>query len=111
MAGTTFLVVRSVLSDPSLRERFDHWYATDHLPRAVAGLGAEKGWRLWSETEANVHYAVYRFADAGRLKHGMGSAPFKALVVDYDRTWPAGVTRTREILTLAEALVPRFRSS
>ena len=97
-----FLVVRSVLSDPSLRARFDHWYATDHLPRAVTDLGAEKGWRLWSETETNVHYAVYRFADMGRLRQGMNAEPFKALVVDYDRTWPAGVTRTREILSLAE---------
>jgi hypothetical protein len=58
-----FLVVRSVVSDPSLRARFDHWYATDHLPRAIVDLGADKGWRLWSDTEANVHYAVYRTAD------------------------------------------------
>jgi hypothetical protein len=107
MAGKAFLVVRSVVADPSLREKFDHWYSTDHLPRAVAGLGAEKGWRLWSETDADVHCAVYRFTDLSRLRKGMASAPFKALVADYDRTWPAGVTRTREILSLAEEIAGR----
>ena len=99
-----FLVVRSVVSDQSLRARFDHWYATDHLPRAVADLGVEKGWRLWSDTDARVHYAVYRFASMDRLEKGMSSDQFKSLVADFDRTWPAGVTRTREILRLAEAL-------
>jgi hypothetical protein len=102
-----FLVVRSVVSDPSLRARFDHWYATDHLPRAIVDLGADKGWRLWSDTEANVHYAVYRFADMDRLGQGMGSDRFKALIADYDRTWPGGVTRTREILSLVDEAVVR----
>jgi hypothetical protein len=97
-----FLVVRSVLLDPSLRARFDHWYATEHPPRAVADLGADKGWRLWSDTETDVHYAVYRFGDMPRLRQGMDAEPFKALVADYDRTWPAGITRTREILSLVE---------
>ena len=97
-----FLVVRSVVANRSLRTRFDHWYATDHLPRAVVDLGAEKGWRLWSDSDADVHYAVNRFADMADLRKGMDSDAFKALVVDYDRTWPEGVTRTREILSLVE---------
>ena len=96
------LVVRSVVSDPSLREPFDHWYRTDHLPRAIADLGAEKGWRLWSDTDAGVHYAVYRFADMNQLKQGMSSSRFQALVADYDRVWPAGVMRTLEILSVVE---------
>src|SRR5262245_12519603 len=83
------LVVRSGGSPPPLRGRFDQWYATDHLPRAIADLGAEKGWRLWSETDPNVHYAVYRLADMSRLQQGMSSAGFRELVADYDRTWPA----------------------
>jgi hypothetical protein len=99
-----FLVVRSVVSEP-LRERFDHWYASDHLPRAVADLAAEKGWRFWSETDAAVHYAVYRFADIAALTRGMSSDGFRSLVADYDRTWPAGVTRTREIVRLAGEVV------
>jgi len=95
-----FLLVRSVVSEP-LRARFDHWYASDHLPRAVADLTAEKGWRFWSETDAAVHYAVYRFADMDRLTRGMSSEGFQGLIADYDRNWPTGVTRTREIVRLA----------
>jgi len=40
-------VVRAVVEAPS-REKFDHWYATDHFPEALAGLKPEKGWRFWS---------------------------------------------------------------
>lgn len=99
-----FLVVRSVVSE-SLRTRFDQWYENDHLPRAVADLAAEKGWRFWSETDAAVHYAVYRFADMDALARGMSSEGFKGLIADYDHTWPAGVTRTREIVRLAGEVV------
>jgi hypothetical protein len=104
MAGQAFLVVRSVVADQSLRAKFERWYSTDHLPRAIAAFKAEKGWRFWSETDVTVHYAVYRFADMGALRAAMASQPFRALVADYDRTWPTGVTRTREILNLAEEL-------
>jgi hypothetical protein len=50
---------------------------------------------------------IYRFADMDRLRQGMGSDRFKALIADYDRTWPGGVTRTREILSLVEEAVTR----
>jgi hypothetical protein len=49
-----YFVVRSVVEEPS-REKFDHWYATDHFPEALAGLKPEKGWRFWSAREAGVH--------------------------------------------------------
>jgi hypothetical protein len=64
-----YFVVRAVVEEPS-REKFDHWYATDHLPEALAGLRPEKGWRLWSAREAGVHYAVYRFADMAKPRRG-----------------------------------------
>src|SRR5262245_60756017 len=102
MAQKAFLVVRSVVADAALRARFEHWYASDHLPWAITALGAEKAWRLWSETDPAVHCAVYRFADIEALRRGRGSDGFKALVADYDRNWPEGVTRSREVLTLAE---------
>ena len=101
MAAKALLVVRSVLTDPSLRGRFEQWYQNDHLPWAIRVFGAEKAWRLWSETDADVHCAVYRFADMEALRRGMSGDGFRELVADYDRTWPAGVTRTREILTMA----------
>jgi hypothetical protein len=67
-----YFVVRSVVEEPS-REKFDHWYATDHFPEALAGLKPEKGWRFWSAREAGVHYAVYRFADMARLDAALKS--------------------------------------
>ena len=87
-----YFVVRSVVEEPS-REKFDHWYATDHFPEALAGLKPEKGWRFWSAREAGVHYAVYRFADMARLDAALKSDAYRALAVDFDRSWPA-VTRT-----------------
>jgi hypothetical protein len=29
----SFFLVRAVVAEP-LRSKFDHWYSTDHLPRA-----------------------------------------------------------------------------
>lgn len=92
--------VRAVVDAPS-REKFDHWYATDHFPQALAGLKPEKGWRFWSAREAGVHYAVYRFADMARLDAALKSDAYKALAVDFDRSWPA-VTRSRDVLDLVQ---------
>src|SRR6266568_4838248 len=97
-------VVRAVVADPALRQKFDDWYANDHLPLAVKAFRAEKGFRFWSETDTNVHYAVYRFAGMSELTRATSSPQFKELVADFDRTWPSGITRTREILTMVEEL-------
>jgi hypothetical protein len=102
MADKAFFVVRATVADASLRARFDHWYSTDHLPWAVRVFKAEKAWRLWSDSDPSVHVAVYRFADKGRLEAALQSEDFKALVADFDRSWPSGITRTRELLTLVE---------
>jgi hypothetical protein len=95
-----YFVVRSVVDEPS-REKFDHWYATDHFPEALAGLKLEKGWRFWSTREAGVHFAVYRFADMARLDAALKSDAYKALAVDFDRSFP-NVTRTRDALDLVQ---------
>lgn len=100
MPATLFLV-RSVVAEP-LRQKFDHWYSTDHLPWAIRAFKCEKVWRFWSEVEPGVHYAVYRFADKARCDAALGSDDFKALVADFSRAWPDGVTRTRDVVTLAE---------
>jgi hypothetical protein len=96
------LMVRSVVSDPALRDKFDHWYSTEHLAWALDVLKAEKGWRFWSAADASVHYAVYQFAAVEDVEAGLKSDGFSALAADYDRTWPVGVTRTRDILNLVE---------
>ena len=98
---TTYFLVRAVVAEP-LRGKFDHWYSTDHLPWAIRVFKCEKAWRFWSETEKGVHYAVYRFVDRAACDAALGSDDFKALVADFNRTWPEGVTRTRDVVTLIE---------
>jgi len=45
---------------------------------------------------------MYEFADQAALDRAMGGAALKTLVAEFDRCWPE-VTRTREMLVLAEA--------
>jgi hypothetical protein len=96
-------IVRAVVAADQ-RDRFDHWYATDHLPRALKDFKAEKAWRGWSTVEEGVHYAFYEFASPDRLDAALKSDGFKALVADFDRNFPQGVTRTRDIMTVADEL-------
>lgn len=96
-----YFVVRAVVTEP-LRQKFDQWYSTHHLPLALAEFKAEKCWRFWSAREAGVHYAVYRFADMARCDAALKSEAFKALVADFDQAWPSGVTRTRDVLSMVE---------
>ena len=96
-----YFMVRSVVDEP-LRQKFDHWYSTDHLPMALAEFRCEKCWRFWSISDAGVHYAVYQFADSARLDTALKSEGFKGLVKDFDQAWPSGVTRTRDMLNLVE---------
>jgi hypothetical protein len=94
-------MVRSVVTEP-LRQKFDHWYSSHHLPMALADFKAERCWRFWSAADAGVHYAVYQFADMMQLDAALKSEAFKGLVADFDQAWPAGVTRTRDILNMVE---------
>jgi hypothetical protein len=96
-----FLMVRAVVNEP-LRQKFDQWYSTHHLPMALAEFKAEKCWRFWSTADAGVHYAVYQFADTARLDAALKSEGFKVLVADFDQAWPSGVTRSRDMVTMVE---------
>ena len=49
-----------------------------------------------------MHYAVYRFRDKAACDAALASDDFKALVADFDRNFPQGVTRSRDVVTLAE---------
>ena len=97
----SFFLVRAVVA-PHQREKFDHWYSTDHLPLALKVFKCEKAWRFWSEVEEGVHYAVYQFADRAALDAALASDGFKAMVADFNASWPEGVTRTRDVVTLVE---------
>jgi hypothetical protein len=98
---TSFFLVRAVVAE-NLRDQFDHWYSTDHLPWAIKVFKCDKAWRFWSAVEAGVHYAVYRFANKAALDAALGCDEFKDMIADFNRAWPEGVTRTRDIVTLAE---------
>jgi hypothetical protein len=97
----SLFMVRAVVAAP-LRAKFDHWYSTDHLPWAMRVFKCERAWRFWSETEQGVHYAVYQFADKSLLDAALVSYEFKEMVADFNRSWPEGVARTRDIVTLVE---------
>jgi hypothetical protein len=102
----SFFVVRATVSDPARRAAFDAWYSREHLPDAVKSFGAEKAWRFWSLTDPSLHQAVYQFADKDSLDRAMGGEDLKRLVADFNRDWPE-VTRTRELLVLAEEIGTR----
>ena len=38
---TTLFLVRAVVA-PELRDKFDHWYSTDHLPWAIRAFQCER---------------------------------------------------------------------
>jgi hypothetical protein len=97
----SFFLVRAVVA-PHLRDKFEHWYTSDHLPLALRVFKCEKAWRFWSEVEEGVHYAVYQFADKAALDAALGSDGFKTMVADFNAAWADGVTRTRDIVTLVE---------
>jgi hypothetical protein len=96
-----YFMVRAAVED-ELRQKFDQWYSSHHLPMALADFKAEKAWRFWSTIDPNVHYAVYQFADEAMLKAAMRDEILKPLIVDFNKSWPRGVTRTRDLVNLVE---------
>jgi hypothetical protein len=98
---SAYFVVRATVADPAKRKAFDAWYAKEHLPDAVRAFGVKKAWRFWSVSNPAMHEAMYEFADQAALDRGTSTDALKALVAEFDRCWPE-VTRTREILVLAE---------
>jgi hypothetical protein len=97
-----YFVVRATVADPAKRKAFDEWYRREHLPDAAKAFGVTKAWRFWSVNDPSLHQASYEFADQDALDRAMSGDSLKALVAEFDRCWPE-VTRTREILALAEA--------
>jgi hypothetical protein len=100
-----YFVVRATVADPAKRAAFDTWYSREHMPDAVKSFGAEKAWRFWSLTDPSLHQATYQFADKLALDRAVSGEDLKRLVADFNRDWP-DVTRTRELLVLAEEFAP-----
>jgi len=98
---SAYFVVRATVTDPARRVAFDQWYSKEHMPDATKAFGARKAWRYWSVSDPALHQASYEFADQAALERAMNGDDMKRLAADFNRDWP-GITRTREILVLAE---------
>ena len=96
-----WFVVRAVVSEPDRRD-FDKWYRTEHLPDAAKAFAAETAWRAWSHTDPSVHYAYYRFPDVAAAEAVNTSPAIRTLVAEFDARWGSRVTRTREVLEVAD---------
>jgi len=96
-----YFIVRATVTDPAKRAAFDAWYSREHMPDAVKSFGAQRAWRYWSLTDPSLHQATYQFADAAALDRAVSGEQLQRLVADFNRDWP-DVTRTREVLVLAE---------
>ena len=94
-------VVRAIVADPAKRKAFDEWYHQEHLPDATKAFGISKARRFWSASDPALHLAMYEFPDKAALERATGGEALKPLVAEFDHCWP-DVTRTREVLVLAE---------
>jgi len=97
-----YLVVRAVVADPADRAPFDHWYRSEHLPDATKAFNARSTMRGLSTQDPGVHLAFYRFASTEGAQAATDGSAIKALIAEFDRRWGARVTRTRDILPIAD---------
>lgn len=98
---TICLMVRARV-EPAVRDRFDTWYETEHLPDAARIFGAARARRGWSRDEESVHIALYEFPDRAAADQAMQSDGLGELIAEFDRLWEGRVTRTRELLDLVQ---------
>jgi hypothetical protein len=98
-----YLVVRAVVPEAD-RAEFDRWYREEHLPDAKRALAARAAWRAWSVADPAVHCAFYRFDNVAAAQAATTGDAIKALVAEFDRCWGSRVTRSRDILDVADEL-------
>ena len=97
------LVVRAEVPEAE-RDRFDHWYETDHLPWALRAFQARRAWRCWSYTAPGVHLAFYEFDSPAAAEAATRPETIAPLVADFDRVWGERVPRRREIVEIVQEL-------
>lgn len=88
------------------RARFDHWYATDHLPWALRDFRANRAWRCWSRSDPGVHLAFYEFDSLEAAERAMAPEVIAPLVADFDRVWGDRVPRRRVTLEIVQEIAP-----
>jgi hypothetical protein len=105
--ATAVLIVRARLNNLSDRRKFDDWYRTEHLPSALKAFKAQRAWRCWSRTNPLVHLALYEFPSVEEAESILDSEALAGQIAEFDRFWGTEVTRTREIVEVAEELSAR----
>jgi hypothetical protein len=105
--ATAVLIVRARLNNLSDRRKFDDWYRTEHLPSALKAFKAQRAWRCWSRTNPLVHLALYEFPSVEEAESILDSETLAGQIAEFDRFWGTEVTRTREIVEVAEELSAR----
>jgi hypothetical protein len=101
---SAWFIVRAVVADPADREPFDHWYRTEHLPDALKAFKATSAMRGWSRADPSVHMAFYRFETPEGAQAIGSSEAIKGLIAEFDRCWGDRVTRTRDVVSIADEL-------
>lgn len=105
--ATAFLVIRARLTNLADRQRFDDWYRTEQLPSSIKAFRAERGWRAWSKTNPLVHIVLYEFPSVEEAEAILDSEALAGQIAAFDHFWGTEVTRTREIVEVAEELSAR----
>ena len=100
-----YLGVRAVVPEAE-RARFDHWYATDHLPWALRAFAARRAWRCWSRSDPAVHVAFYEFDSVAAAEAATQPDRIAPLIADFDRVWGERVPRRRAVLEIVQELAP-----
>ena len=100
---TAYLIVRAEVPEAD-RDRFDHWYETEHLPDAKRAFNALSAKRGWSTLEPTSHLAFYEFPDMEAANAIAGSDEIKKLIAEFDRVWQGRVTRTRDVVEIAQSI-------
>ena len=100
-----FLIVRAVVPETD-RKKFDQWYQESHLPEALAAFDAVSAWRGWSHSDPAVHFAFYEFSSLLEATSISDSDAMKNMRTDFDRNWSDRISRTREVVEIAQKLQP-----
>ncbi|MBL4721507.1 MAG: hypothetical protein JKY20_10310 [Alphaproteobacteria bacterium] len=100
---TAYLIVRAEVPQAD-RDKFDHWYETEHLPDALRDFKALSAKRGWSTIDPLVHLAFYEFPDLATANQILESYEIKAMVKEFDRVWQDRVSRTRDVMEVAQSI-------
>lgn len=106
MTTQALLIVRADIPNEEDRVPFDLWYRDHHLPDGLRVFGATKAWRAWSVTDPSKHTAFYEFPSLEAVNATVQSPGIREMIAVFDAAWGSRVTRTRDVVALAQRLPP-----